>query len=159
MDVEDSKTATRLCSKLGPILDGLRTNDPIPESESFRDVLVGLEFYIPRVLREVHPEWRDESLDGIFPAVAQKTADREIELIGFCILISDQTLTPFRLNMQLEESVDDVAWLECWLGENTDTGMMRIPYSGNWSKMLVILQDRVDVVDWTYHVGFGDRPS
>jgi len=155
----NDKTATRICSTLRVILDGLRPNDPIPDSDLFRDVLSGLESYIPRVLREVHPEWRHESLDGIFPAVALKTADHAIELIGFCLLISDQTMTPLRLKMQLDAAAGEVAWLECWLGENTDTGMMRIPYSGNWSKRLYTLQDRLDTVDWTYHVSFGDRTS
>ena len=151
------KTAALICSKLRPILAALNANDAIPDSDAFRDVLVSLELYIPRVLREVHREWRHESLDGIFTASAWKTGDREIDLIGYCILISDQTVTPLRVKMQLDATDDEVAWLECWLGENTDSGMMRIPYSGNWSKKLVTLQDRVDVDDWTYHVCFGDR--
>lgn len=155
--LEGAKTATYLCSKLRSILDGLGTNDLIPESDCFRDVLVQLESYIWRVLREVHPEWRHEALDGIFPGIARKTGDLEFELIGFCVLVPDDTVTPLRLQMQLDATADTVAWLECWLGENTSAGMMRVPYGGEWSKKLASLPDRLDRVDWTYHVGFGTR--
>jgi hypothetical protein len=56
-----------------------------------------LNGYIPEVLREIHSEWKYESLDGIYPEIARKNGDLEIEIIGLCIFIQDQTLTPLHL--------------------------------------------------------------
>ena len=116
--------------------------------------LSGLEFFLPEVLSEIHA---GESLDGIFPAVSRKTADREIEIVGLCVFIGDQTLTPLHLQMQIDATKDTVSRLEYWLGESTAEGMLRIPYESNWAKKLSALSDRLDSIDWTYHVGYGER--
>jgi len=123
-----------------------------------RYVCSGLEFFLPHVLREVHPEWKHESLDGILPAIALKRADLELELIGCCILISDQTVTPFRVLLRVEPDADTPASLEAWLGENYGTEMLRIPYASNrWFRWMNRLSQEFDQIDWTYHVGFGER--
>src|SRR4051812_29013038 len=70
----------------------------------------GLEFYLPQVLREIHLEWRQESLDGFAPIVARKVGDHEAELFGTCIRISDQRLAPIHLRLQVSSDVDQVAW-------------------------------------------------
>jgi hypothetical protein len=143
---------------LRAILSGVANGIEIEDSEQFRDFLLGLEFFLPDVLREIHPEWNDESLDGFLPYSVRKTADQEVEIIGHCILISDQTTTPFHLRLQLAADVDEVSWLELKLGERGESGMVRRPYSNPPSlKRVATLKDGKDTIDWVYKVAFGQR--
>lgn len=143
---------------LRTILARFQKGEDIRESVEFRDVLVLLEAFIPDVLRERHPEWRNESLDGLLPIVARKAEDREVELFGHCILISDQTLTPFHLCLQVSPDKDEVSWLECRLGERGEHGMVRIPYTGTPAlKRVYALKDGMDGIDWVYAVTFGSK--
>jgi hypothetical protein len=54
-----------------------------------------LERYLPKLLASRYPIWAKEELDGVFVARATRLNDAEIELLGTCILLSDQTLVPF----------------------------------------------------------------
>jgi hypothetical protein len=109
------------------------------------------------VLQEIHPEWKRESLDGIYPEIARKSGEFEIEIAGLCILISDQALTPFHLLLQINPDRNEVSWLDCKLGEAGPNGMVRTPY--DWRRVLAKLSSATDWkrVKWTYHVGFGKR--
>ncbi|MGO8745909.1 MAG: hypothetical protein ACLQNE_07950 [Thermoguttaceae bacterium] len=154
---EISRAEGRICTHLHPILASLPVLSSVQESEGFAEVLLALEWFIPEVLREIHVEWKGESLDGIFPVVARKTGDREIEIIGLCCLISDQTLTPLHLRLQLACCGGSISWLECRLGENTDDGMLRAPYTSDTGWGIAHVLNRLDSIDWTYRVGYGDR--
>src|SRR3569623_1783960 len=83
------------------ILNNLPTGADIPDSEQFRDVLRCLEYYLPEVLGELHPEWRDKSWDGILPMVARKTGDREAEILGHCYLFPDLSLVQLFARLQI----------------------------------------------------------
>ncbi len=98
---------------LGAILADVPVGADVPESEQFRNVLAGLERFVPDVIGELHSEWRGESLDGIFPVVARKTAEAEVELYGVCVIIPDQSLTPLHLRLQLSPSRGKISWMEC----------------------------------------------
>ncbi len=150
-----SAAESRLCRALRRLLASLPRQSAIRESEEFRDVLVSLEFFIPEVLREIHQDWEDESLDGVLPAVARKLGNDEIEIVGHCILISDQTLTPFHLRLQLDPTEEAASWLECRLREAASSGMTRAPYKQDIS--LAKLLGRPDRMEWVYHVGYGER--
>jgi hypothetical protein len=154
-----SKTEETIGRSLRSILDGLADGEAIGDSEGFRSVLSGLEFFLPAVLGEIHGQWRDESLDGILPAVARKTGPGEAEIIGLCILISDQTLTPIRVRLQVSPSGDEIAWLECNVGQRGDgkAGMARTPYNAMSGKQLVLVAQRPNDINWAYRVGFGQR--
>ena len=101
-------------------------------------MLSGLEFFIPQVLAEIHPEWKHESLDGFYPVVARKTGEGEAEIFGLCILISDQTTTPFHLRLQSSPSSDEVSWLECRLGEAGEHGMVRTPLATHLKQLIAL---------------------
>ncbi len=58
-----------------------------------------LEVFLPRVLTERSPKWKWESLDGFFIARATRTGPAGVELVGTCILMSDQTVTPFLVQL------------------------------------------------------------
>lgn len=149
-----SKSEQIIGRLLRTILGDLPNDAPIGDSEQFRDVLCGLEFFVPEVLGEVYSEWNHESLDGILPVTARKTRDGEVEIFGQCIFLSDQTMTPVQLRLQVSSSEDEVSWLECRLGERGEHGMVRTPYESRNAvgKRLYALQGRADAIDWVYKV-------
>ena len=51
--------------RLRAILIGIPTGATIGDSPEFRDALTGLEWFLPEVLAEIHPEWTGETLDAI----------------------------------------------------------------------------------------------
>lgn len=69
----------------------------VTDDERFGNLSAALEYYVPEVLAEVHSEWRRVSFDGVWPDVVKRTGLREIEIIGLCNFMSDQTLTPHSL--------------------------------------------------------------
>jgi hypothetical protein len=156
-----SQTEQTISRLLRAILAELPNGADILQTESFREVLLDLEWFIPGILRAVHPEWERESLDGVYAYLARKTGDREAEISGQCILITDQTMTPIHLRVQIASSQDEISWLECRLGEQGKHGMVRTPYPSNVKK-LVRLQDDIamrgfDGIDWAYKVTFGEK--
>jgi hypothetical protein len=131
----------------------------IPDSAEFREALTGLEWFIPEVLAEVYSEWKGESLDGIYAHLAHKTGKEEAEILGLYILLSDQTVTPIHLRLQISPRRDEVSWLELRLGEQGKHGMVRSPYppSGSIYNRLHALFERIDSIEWVYKVTFGHR--
>lgn len=120
--------------------------------------LGGLDFFIPQILREQHAEWKHESLDGVVPLYVRKTGELEVEIVGNCILISDQTVTPIYLRLQLDDVGERVAWLECRLGENENGTMKRVKYTSAWPIGSVLaIRDDPDAIEWSYHVSYGER--
>lgn len=113
-----------------------------------------LELLIPKILREKHAEWDKESIDGFFFSSTVMSDDTSAQLVGTCILISDQTVTPFALNLSL---LDPTAFrsLRIRLGE---PGEGRLGISGPAcnspaaQKMLLALNARLDRVNWAYDV-------
>jgi hypothetical protein len=139
---------------LQPLSDGAL----IADSDELRGVLSALEFYLPQVLQEVHGEWDNESLDGIMPAVAKETASDEFVLHGACILISDQSVAPINLCLQIDQNRDEISWLECRLGRRRNNAMERKPYnSASVEKHVQSAARNVDSIDWFYKVTFGSR--
>jgi hypothetical protein len=154
-----SKAEQTISQLIRTVLAELPTGSSIPECETFRNVLSHLEFYMPALLREIHSEWDEESLDGVIPILARKTGEGEVELFGLCIIISDRTLTPIHVRFQVAASNDEISWLECTLGERGQDGMVRMPYQSRHAKTksLYALDGRADLIEWLYKVTFGHR--
>jgi hypothetical protein len=143
------------------ILQPLPVGANIDPTEALGTLCNCLEFYVPQVLRARHPEWKYESLDGVFPFITQKIGPGEIELIGECILISDQTVVPIHIHMQVSGDRDEISWLECRLGKRENFRLCRVPYGTATMPMREILQAAEDVnaIEWFYAVTFGERRS
>jgi hypothetical protein len=124
---------------------------------ALRNLLPALDFFLPQILARVHPYWKTESLDGFHLAQAQKTANCRAELRGLCILISDQTLTPFHVRMQISPSEEKVNWMDCRLGKrgSGNGNMERIAWSQWRAHTHSFLQDSLKPVAWTYSATFG----
>jgi hypothetical protein len=110
-----------------------------------------------QVLNQVYPDC--EALDGILSLVARKTGRLEAEILGLCILLSDQSVTPLHVRLQIGIYNDEITWLECRLGERGNHGMVRTPYdsSSAVAKRLYALEGKADSIDWVYKVTFGQR--
>jgi hypothetical protein len=122
-------------------------------------VLVGLEYFLPSVLAELYPHWKGESFDGFFLSEASKTDARKAELRGVCILISDQTITPFHVRLKISQSEERIDWMECRVGKKGDGkgGMERILYSRWHGHLYSYLQKSLQPIDWAYKVTFGEE--
>lgn len=145
---------------LAPLLHSHVVGETIGPRPGGHCVFSSLEFFLPEVLREVHDEWRHESLDGIIPRIFRKTGDREIEIVGLAIFISDQTLTPIHLNLQLSPPHDRVGWIDLKLGERVGDQCRREPYGGPQATGTMFdVAARLDSIDWYYHVGYGERQT
>lgn len=121
--------------------------------------LGGLDFFLPQVLREKYNFWKSESLDGVCPIYVQKLAERQVEIVGICILITDQTVTPIHLRMEVSADADSIQWLECRLGEKQPNGgMARVKYTSAWplNSLLAIKQDP-DAIEWCFAITYGER--
>jgi hypothetical protein len=154
-----SRTEQITSQCLRAILSDMTIGSAIGDSPEFQRALFGLEYFLPAILAEIHTEWIGESLDGIYPHIAQKIGQGEAKIIGLCRLISDQMLVPIHLQLQLSAATDEISWLELRLGEKGPSGMVRIPDSNSLSfdKRLHVLTQNVNTIEWAYKVTFGER--
>jgi len=140
-------------SQVKVCLEGVAIGAPLPVDSS-SDLCNTLELLIPKMLRTEHPEWEKESIDGFFFAYSVKTGVRAAELAGTCILISDQTVTPFLVNISLSD-VGSFASFRIRLGE-PGSGSLDISgpecNSRAAQEMLYALNTRIDQVEWAYDV-------
>ena len=150
------------CRALRAALDDVEPGSPIPDSETFREFLSALERVLPDALAQEQPYWQYESLDGILPEVARKTNPREAEILGLCVLISDQTLTPVHVRIAVSGNADEIAWLDCKLGEKGDGsgGLQRIPYDADrLSKELYLVGRYAPDIHWAYSTKVASRAA
>lgn len=122
--------------------------------DSSSDLCDTLELLVPEILRREHSEWGNESIDGFFFSFAVKTDEASAELAGTCILISDQTVTPFALNVSLSNRFEFGSF-RVRLGE-PGGGPLGISGPACNSRaaheMLLALDVRLERVDWIYDV-------
>lgn len=145
---------SQLASELRELLRGIAIGAEftVPPSADF---CYSLELVVPGLLRQRHPEWSKESLDGIFVARAIKTAAEGAEFVGTCILISDQTVTPFLLTLEIRAADGPDVTLDARinLGEpgGGSLGISGPPCnSRDADRLLSGLVDRLDDVAWSY---------
>jgi hypothetical protein len=147
-----SKAEEIASQELRAILAPLATGASIEHSDL--DLLQSaLEFFLTEELG-----WRHESFDAFRFAVARKVAPDEAEFVGLALLISDQAWTPIHLWLRLSPDSDQMASLDCRVGEPGEgaAGLVRIPYgSALADKVLDRLPERVGAIDWVYRVERG----
>jgi len=147
-----------ICEFLIPLLKSHAVGDSIVASTDYGDGFAPFEWFFPQILNELYPAWKYESLDGIYPASFCKTGDREIELVGVALFMSDQTLTPFRVCLGLSQKYDCVSWIDLKLGEYINGKCRRDPYGSSKANTAMVLE-RLQSIEWYYHVGYGERET
>lgn len=139
--------AGQLAACLGAVVVG----SPLP-IDSSSDICSTLELLVPQLLRPTHPEWGIESIDGFFFSRAIKRDEACAELAGTCILISDQTVTPFAFDLCVADD-GTLRPARIRLGE---PGAGQLGISGPEcnsraaAELLSGLNSRLDRVDWAY---------
>ena len=148
-------TSASLRRVLAPVpIGGSIENEP-----DYQELLSALEAFISEILAQRYPHWQKwESLDGVYPALARKTANREAELGGVCILIEDQCWTPFHVRFGHSESRDEIEWMRCRVGApgTGHGGLLRIPHDKLPRRYAQQISDNPDDVDWVYTAGLGE---
>jgi hypothetical protein len=139
--------------ELSACMDGVAPGSPLLLDAS--SGLSGtLERLVPQLLAVEHGEWRGESLDGFYFSSAVKSDDGSAVLTGLCMLLSDQTLTPFIFNLSLSDEAE-LGAIRIRLGE---PGEGHLGISGPaWGssevlKSLWTLEAQLETVDWAYDV-------
>ena len=132
----------------------LSDGEQIDESEDFDELQSALERFLPSVLRDAYPaQWRREALDWFRLAVARKTGAVEAELIGLCLLISDQSWTPLHVRLRASPETDAISWVSCKIGDGGAAGekMTRLPYeSTKVSKLLFSVSEHPENINWVF---------
>lgn len=154
---EYERTISRAEKIIIESLQAVLNSANIEDSPEFCNILSALEYFIPEVLKEIHPEWTYEGLDGLYPLNTEKTGDRMMSLFGQAILISDQSIVPVHIGMQANPQGNKLDWFECLIGSKNENGMIRTPYRSpeNRIKMLQSLEGKKDIINWAYQVTFG----
>lgn len=149
-----------IAHSLREILAELPDGGSIGRDKRFDAVLSALGYFLPDVLAEIHHEWRREGIDGVLSLRVRRVSEIEAEIAGHCILISDQTIVPCHLCLQIDRQRDVVSWLELRLGQRGECGMIRSPYDPSASaKLYQLLDQKVDRIHWAYQVTYGERRS
>ena len=154
----------RICRRLrvvfGRTAEGAEFLDA-PELHGVHGGILGaLENFLPPVLAKAYPYWKHESLDGFHLFEARKVGPREAVIAGLCILISDETVTPFEARLMVAESGEEIARMECRLGKRgAGAGEMeRLGWRPNWEKNpFGDVANWREGMDWVYKVGLGER--
>ena len=118
-----------------------------------------LDWFVDSAIGEVYENddiWRRECLDGVYPELMSKRGEREIEIFGVCVLITDQSLVPVHLRMQIAADTDEITWLECRLGEKGREGLIRDSRSCAF-KRIYAMNGNPDAIEWYYAVTYGER--
>lgn len=148
----------QLASELKALLSGVPVGSEFTVTPS-SDVCYSLELFVPKVIGRHHAEWGKESLDGIFVARARKIGAAGVELVGTCILISDQTVTPLLIELVLSSTSESIESFRVCLGE---PGGGRLGISGpacNSREARVLLETvaaRLGSIAWSYETASED---
>ena len=143
-----SKAEIVASQALRAVLAPLATGASIEASQNLREFESALEYFLPEELG-----WRDEAFDAFKFGIARKVAHDEAEFVGLGLLISDQAWTAIHLWLRLSPDSDEVALLDCRVGEPRDgrSGIVRIPYaSRRVSKVLFGWPERIGTIQWVF---------
>jgi hypothetical protein len=151
-------SSTRFSIALAADLRAVLTDVPVGadfEVTPAAEICTSLELFVPEMLRRQFSGWARESIDGFYVAKATKVGDDAAELAGTCILISDQTVTPFWVRLQWSVTRNKVASYEIRLGEpgRGTLGISGPPCnSREATDMLLRIIDRLHGVRWAFRV-------
>lgn len=155
--VEDRRSSTleaKVAGELSALMKDVAvgTEFPVPPTSS---VCYPLELFLPALLRARFAEWTRESLDGFRIASARKVGPSAIELAGICILISDQTVTPFFAHFVVSSDGSSISAYRVRLGE-AGHGPLGISgpdcNSSGARRLLEGLATRMESMRWIYAV-------
>lgn len=147
-----SSLEVKIASELRPYLEQTVVGSSF-KVEPSSDLCYLLELYIPQLLSSKYSEWESETLDGIFFASLHKAGARVAKGGGLCILMSDQTMIPFFVQLTLSSSYDSITSYRVFLGElgGGSLGISGQPCSlSRRQKLLEDVGARLEGIRWSY---------
>ena len=153
---ERKKMEKRVALSVDGILRGGHSDEETVPGASL-ELCSLLERYLPLLLARHHREWRGESLDGVFVARIRRASTSVLEVLGTCILISDQSLAPFFASLGLSSSRDVISSYNVLLGEpgGGHLGISGPPCDSKQAATLkysVIMRFDAGGIDWVYKI-------
>lgn len=148
----------RIASEVKSLLMSASIGDEFAVHPS-SDLCYLLELFIPKLLSGRYSEWLTEGLDGIFVAYAKKSGRSAAVLIGTCILIRDQTVTPLAIDVVVDLSAEVITYFRVRLGEKGGGCLGISGPSCNSSEARQLLGDvcgRHECIQWVYIASIGD---
>jgi hypothetical protein len=155
--IREMQSEIVVAKSLRRLLATLEDGAPIEWPEKYSDTFNGFEYLLPQLLSQHYAYWKHESFDGFFPATSQKIGPYSAEIVGVCILISDQTVTPINIRIGILPPADEIAWMDCKVGaRGSGAGAMtRTPWPIWRENPLCTLTHPVDSIDWVYSITLG----
>jgi hypothetical protein len=151
---DHTRLESAIVSELEALIQGIPLGGSF-EIPASADLCFSLELFVPEKLRADYPAWERESIDGFFVSKAIKTGSSSAELAGLCILIGDQTLTPFHFRFEISPDTSQIAGIHLKVGE-PGGGPLGISgpacNSREARKMAASLVGRLNKVSWVYEV-------
>jgi hypothetical protein len=156
-DQDPSSLEAKIAAELSIYLEKVSADSEF-KVEPSADLSYMLELYIPELLSSRYPEWKNESLDGVFVTHARKMSLETVELAGMCILISDQTVTPFLIRLAFTSTRHSIASYRVFLGEPAGgrLGISGPPCNTSHAqKLLATINTRLNNINWSYTITNG----
>ncbi len=115
-----------------------------------------LEVFITLELREKYEEWKYESLDGIYSGNISLEDSNQLNLVGMCILTSDQSVVPIYISIKVSDDFDEVLWIKGKIADSNSNGVIKFSYDSNrWRKQLYTID--VNKVNWFYTIEYEEN--
>ena len=156
-----SRVEEVLAQRLRAALARAEIGEALDSFEEFVKALTALDWFLPGILGEVHGHWKGRSFDGFMEHRSTKIGPNSAEVFGMISLITDMTMVPIHVRLRASQTVDEIEWLECRVGEvGGDSGdMIRHPISKAYRKRRSSTPRSVHAIDWVYAVTFGEPDS
>jgi hypothetical protein len=113
-------------------------------------ILNELEWLVDPKMHERHEHWRWEGLDGVYAARVTVVDENTVEILGMCILIGDQTLTPICVRVKLESDLSISVSGKLGHAGDGAGGMTRWPYGSKEAKKTMDRLAQGVEPDWVY---------
>ena len=151
----------KLAQHLRAALARAEVGESLDSFEEFVKALTALDWFLPGILVEVHGHWKGRSFDGFMEHRSTKIGPSSAEVFGMISLISDMTMVPIHVRLRASQTVDEIEWLECRVGEVGDDsgGMIRHPISKGHRKRRSSTPRSVEAINWAYAVTYGEPDS
>ncbi len=141
------------------IFDELAAGMISPDVTVIQQFLNELERPLTDLFRTQYPKkWKWLSIDGFYPTQVYKKTDTLVEIMGMCIFVDSQQLTPFWLSFTYVPQSNRLLSLESKIGQVEDAGEeMRLwLYQPVLKWQTYMLSKEKECIGWLYEVRFED---
>ncbi len=111
-----------------------------------------LEWLVSSKLREKYAYWTKETLDGVLATKVGVSSSKSVTILGRCILMSDQAVTPLSLVVSDRPGEGIVVSGRVGQAGDGEGGMRRVVYGSREMDQQLQALFRGDPIDWVYEL-------